>query len=126
VGEQQNDLATTPSNQLSSRHLGSDLTEELKFRWTWKEAAKRITGTKKAPGPAAKRLLTFLNDRLKSKSSGAELKRAIADREKNGFTLLEVKELEKFYTDWHPRYVKSRQSESGRKIGRKNLRKKSG
>jgi hypothetical protein len=124
VETKQKDFATTPSDQSASRHLGSGLTEHLKPHWSWKEAAKRITGIKR-PGRAADRLLRFLNDIPGSKSFGAELKRAIAEREKNGFTLLEVIKLERSYAEWHPRHVKSRQRDSGQKIGRKNLRKRS-
>jgi hypothetical protein len=125
AGEQQQESANLPSNQASSYHLSWDLAKRLQSNLGWKEAPKRITAAKR-PDLATNRLRTFLNDRLKSKAPPAELKHAMADREKNGFTLPEVHELRRSYADWQPRYRKSRQSESGKKIGRKNLHKKSG
>jgi hypothetical protein len=124
AGKHQKEPAGLPSNQPSRRHLGSGLAKAFKFEWGWKEAAKRITATERS-GRATERLPIFLNDLLKSKESRDELKHAIADREKNGFTLPEVLELRRLYADWQAVYLKSRQSESGKKIGRKKLSKKS-
>jgi hypothetical protein len=124
VGAQWKNLATTPCTQLSSRHLGSDLSEYLKPHWPWNQAAKHITRAKR-PDRAAKRFLSFLKDVLSSNSSRTELESAIADREKNGFALSEVYELQKFYADWHKGYIKGKQSQSGKKFGKKNLSKNS-
>src|SRR5260221_9767103 len=52
-------------------------------------------------------------------------RRAITKQKKKGFTFAEVLALERGYKAWHPQYVRTKQSESGKNVGQKNLRKNS-
>jgi hypothetical protein len=115
----------TTDGERGPANLASVISKAFKPHWTWKDAAQRITGIRR-PDRAEETLRRFLLD--PSVWDGASLsdpnwKRAVAGKRKMGFSLNEVLTLEVHYKDWHLHWVRSKQSNSGKKVGKKNLRK---
>ena len=121
-------ISTTEDAPLSENFATRWAREASKANWTWKEAAKRITGITRADR-ASETLLRFLIEPSicdRGSLTDKDLEHAIAHRKKTGFLTHEVWALASRFEDWHRVWVKSRQSASGKKVGAKNLRKKHG
>ena len=125
---QTNDSPTILDRRSLRNSLASQFIEDFKPHWVWRHAAKRVTGIKRLDR-AENAFLRFLRDPSvcgKASLSNNILKLAIASRRKQGFSLHEVQTLQNAFKDWHQRWVKSRQSDSGKRVGVKNFKKKSG
>jgi hypothetical protein len=125
--EQRNNPAAVPDRRSLRKNLAYGLLENSKPHWAWREAAKRVTGIKRLKR-AENTFLRFLMDPSvcdKASLSNNILKRTIDNRKKQGLSLDEVRTLENAFKNWHRRWIRSRQSDSGKRIGQKNLRKKS-
>jgi len=108
-----------------SRRLKGSILVPIKFKYSWSEAAKEVTGQKRL-SRARPIFLTFLKAKsgfdLKNHQSLESWERAIADRKANGFNIGEVGALNARFRDWHPNFVKAQQQLGGKDVGIKNLK----